>query len=260
MSNLQRYVSKELSHFLGRGKHPDEQYALLTHVIRSGWLTAPPHIPNVSGNLSVNGQKPISSNDMYNPQVICFCDIPIQDLHIHTRKYSRFGISFSKDFIANRGGTPVFYLPRNGKIATHHDPAGAFSQHPDSVPINNGLRRLVPQSVYFDYMVPKLSEYVNPMSESNRSSLSASSAQPNFGEAMELHSFLGFRLLSYFKFFDLNLEDHDADNYYMEREWRSLDNINFAIEDISRVFFPAEFSKQFRADFPDYYGQITFIE
>ena len=111
MPNDQRYISNELAHFVGRGKAPDDQYSLLVNILRSGSLTHPPHIPGESGNLKVNLSEKLSTNSMYNPGVVCFCDIPVDDLQIHTSKYSRFGFSLSKEFVARQGGAPVFYLP-----------------------------------------------------------------------------------------------------------------------------------------------------
>ena len=96
---MQRYISNELTHFIGRGKPINSQYNLLIKILREGWLTHPPHNPNIRGNLTVKPSAKISKNEMYSPQIVCFCDIPIEDLSIHIKKYSRFGISFSKDFI-----------------------------------------------------------------------------------------------------------------------------------------------------------------
>ena len=116
MPGLQRYVAHELVHFVGRGKAPDDQFELLITILQSGWLTHPPHQPNISGNLTVNRSARLSSNQMYNPEIICFCDIPTEDLHIHTAKYSRFGLSLLKTLVAAHGGCPVFYLPRGTKV------------------------------------------------------------------------------------------------------------------------------------------------
>jgi hypothetical protein len=99
MPSKQRYVSAELAHFVGRGLAEAEQYKLLVKIIKEGSITHHPHSLNISGNLSVNTGAKFSANDMYCPQSICFCDIPLADLGIHITKYSRFGLSFSKDFL-----------------------------------------------------------------------------------------------------------------------------------------------------------------
>jgi hypothetical protein len=115
----QQYVSKELSHFVGRG-HPEQtQYQLLLRILRSGWLTYSPDNPNESlGEILIHPDAKISKNELYNPGMVCFCDIPVQDLTIHTRKYSCFGLAFSKEFVIKKGGTPVYYLPRKARVRT----------------------------------------------------------------------------------------------------------------------------------------------
>lgn len=36
MPKVQRYVSTELTHFVGRGKAQEDQYALLVHILQVG--------------------------------------------------------------------------------------------------------------------------------------------------------------------------------------------------------------------------------
>ena len=95
-SKTQRYVSDDLSHFVGRGKQLEEQYQLLLEILKTGWITHPPHDSKISGNLAVNTNKPLETNEMYNPEVVCFCDIPFSQLSIHCEKYSKFGLAMSK--------------------------------------------------------------------------------------------------------------------------------------------------------------------
>ena len=113
---MQRYVSPHLTHFVGRGQEPELQYALLVKVLRSGCLTHKPHNPSISGNLLVNRNALLSRNDMYAPEVICFCDIPLDDSSIHVRKYSGFGVAFPRSFIVQAGGSPVRYIPLPARI------------------------------------------------------------------------------------------------------------------------------------------------
>jgi hypothetical protein len=44
----------------------------------------------------------------------------------------------------------------------------------------------------------------------------------------------------------------------MEREWRVLGAVRFVVSDVSRITLPKEYAAPFRADCPDYYGQLTF--
>jgi hypothetical protein len=46
----------------------------------------------------------------------------------------------------------------------------------------------------------------------------------------------------------------------MEREWRALGDVNFALADVHRVFMPERYAERFRAHLPDYKGQLTFSD
>jgi hypothetical protein len=42
MADVQRYVSSELSHFVGKGKSEEDQYRLLLEILRTGLLMHKP--------------------------------------------------------------------------------------------------------------------------------------------------------------------------------------------------------------------------
>lgn len=259
MPKVQRYVSKELAHFVGREKAPDDQYSLLVRILRSGWLTHPPHMPNISGNLSINNAAKLSTNEMYSPEVVCFCDIPIEDLRIHMSKYSRFGLCLLKDFVARQGGVPVLYLPRNGLVQgsrhlSHDQPIAALSK--------GGVAEMyeeLPLGELFDRMVP---EYHALMDLFRQLIMQKKQTQGVYDEHRRLHEllqFLDFRLLSYVKFFDHHLPDDDPENFYMEREWRVVGNVHFSLEGVSRIFIPQDYEKRLRADLPNFEGQVKVV-
>jgi hypothetical protein len=261
---LQRYVSRELTHFVGRSipalnGHTDEdvQYSLLIKIIRSGWLTHPPHNPNVHGNLEVALGGKISDNQMYSPQVVCFCDIPSADLYIHIKKYSRFGLSFLKPFLVERGANPVFYIAKDSKVLKAPDMAEfteligngrmvAFLQ--DLQERGAAALGSISRSVYYDKMLPAYHELMQRL-------------QRDIGSGvMDLRHFLGFHVFSFMKFFDQSLPHEDPDNYYMEREWRLVGNLQFGMADVYRVILPEAFARKFRNDVPEYCGQLTYAE
>jgi len=74
----------------------------------------------------------------------------------------------------------------------------------------------------------------------------------------EVRDFINYELLGHLKFYDLELSDENEKNYYLEREWRVLGQVNFKLSDIERIYIPKEFAENFREDFPEYCGQITF--
>jgi Putative abortive phage resistance protein AbiGi, antitoxin len=108
---VQRYVSNELTHFVGRSlQTAEEQYRLLTEVIlTSGTLGT---MPEGSFQVCAGGGTHPASNDMVRYPMICFCDIPVPDLALHIEKYSRFGLAFKKQFLVPKGARPVYYVPR----------------------------------------------------------------------------------------------------------------------------------------------------
>lgn len=81
-----------------------------------------------------------------------------------------------------------------------------------------------------------------------------------FRRVVEFEKFLNFHIFSYFKFFDHSKTDDDPDNYYLEREWRVVGNVQFDSVDVQTVFFPSEYSKLFRENIPEYIGQIIFTD
>ena len=85
---LQRYVSRELTHFVGRERPEEEQYKLLINIMSTGTLTYSREVSgkHTSKSMITNYGESFSENKMFNPGMVCFCDIPIEDLEIHMQK------------------------------------------------------------------------------------------------------------------------------------------------------------------------------
>jgi len=110
------YVSKYLTHFVGRGKAPAEQYEILKRILGTRWLTHPPHLDQPSLAIEVHPGRQFADNDMMVPEMICFCDIPAIHLGIHIQKYSQFGIVFPKAYLISLGANPVFYVAKRSGV------------------------------------------------------------------------------------------------------------------------------------------------
>lgn len=241
MTTTQRYISKELTHLIGKELPDDEKrYELLIKIITEGWITHWPHEPKMASPLMITLGARISNNEMYNPSCICFCDIPVTDLDIHMGKYSRFGISFLKSFLALKGASPVFYIANKSSVYMHSKTNRAD---------------------YFDSSMKAFHEF--------KEVLYRTVPMPERKDPwrLELHNkfvevvrFLEFEVFSYIKGFDNTLHEDDDKNYYMEREWRIIGNLKFDLDDVYRVILPKEFAKRFREDMPSYAGQVTLID
>src|SRR4030095_9224196 len=46
---------------------------------------------------------------------VCFTEIRLSQAARHSERYGKLGIGFTRDFIANKGGRPVFYNPWEAK-------------------------------------------------------------------------------------------------------------------------------------------------
>ena len=136
------YVSSYLTHFVGHGMAPEEQFALLKKILETRWLTHPPHDEQLSLGQRVYPQRLFSHNEMVVPEMICFCDIPEAHLAIHSRKYSHFGIVFDKPYLVREGGKPGF-LCRDG-VASPQAQAGTEESRGQE---DNGLVRGVREGV-----------------------------------------------------------------------------------------------------------------
>lgn len=163
MSDItQQYISKELTHFVGRGKQINEQFELFLKIIKEGCITHPPHVSNYSGNLTVNYGAKISENEMYAPEITCFADIPFHDLSLHMDKYSRVGMSFSKDFIAKQGGVPVHYIAKGAvvkrlKVPSFEDIVKKLAENEYESFISDPFS-ISSKSEYFDEMLEEYSD------------------------------------------------------------------------------------------------------
>lgn len=266
MSNpKQRYISNELVHFVGRGKTVDEQFQLLVHIINDGWILHYPFIPGVSGNLTVSAGAKISENQMYSPEITCFADIPPDDLALHMEKYSHMGLSFSKNFIADAGGSPVHYIPKNSAVKTGKPrPIQDFAQYRkanyDFFTALHMVNETIPKGEYFDKMLQEYRMLFSEMHKVIMENSKTPGVPPITARLMELQKFLDFHIFSYLKFFDHKKTDNDADNYYFEREWRVVGHVKFSLSDIKTVYIPSEYSERFRKNFPEYFGQVIFTD
>jgi hypothetical protein len=294
MTHAQRYVSNELSHFVGKGQLEEVQYDILVNkILKTGWLTYPPHDLSRPRSLSLDFSSLISDDKALKYDVVCFCDIPDSDLAIHVNKYSKFGLAFKKEFLIDKGACPVFYVANESRVSAN----AVFI--PDNFATDlikaAQARGWVDRALYFSTSVRALLDIFAALDamccdEERRffkggTVLSAAECKTRCGQLLGLSAvqisaaesalrgsalatknialfrdFLIAEVFSFIKCFDAKRTFDDDANYYMEREWRIGNHVNFSLADVSRVFFPSSYAQRFRADLPSYIGQISFID
>jgi hypothetical protein len=244
---IQRFVSIDLTHFVGRRlKNQGERYKLLKRILRTGLLKASPKSKG-GGPLVRVFQKDtelrLSSNQACGLPAVCFCDIPLCDLPLHMIKYRDFGLAFSKDFLTDFGALPIVYVPKRGR--------------PASLPHEGYARgRVASQTVCFDEFWKVFNRVDGALSQLKTQKRTETLAR----DLHRLITFLEFHLISNLKFFDHRLADTDPNNFYMEREWRVCQDIPFALDNVVRVIMPERFGGRFRRDFPTYDGEVVFAD
>src|SRR5262245_51386075 len=220
------YVSRELTHFLGRKEATDEaRYGLLLKIIQSGILKPSGPEDGISVHPPLFGAKPqFSKETLSEVPAVCFCDIPHGSLSIHVGKYGRFGLAFDKALLISRGANPVFYVAIDGELPIH--PKGKRGAHFDELLNDISMLTLLPM------------DRDSKLSAKNKESL------------RRVTDFLWHHVLGFAKPFDALSALSAVTNTYMEREWRLLGRFEFEVKDIRRIFLPRAFSTQFGKAMP----------
>lgn len=271
-----KYTSNLLCHFVGRSKRTDdERFELLITIIKGAQLIANLSNPQKLESRFHNGYRCEHVGEVFEKcDCVCFCDIPDKSLEIHTNKYSKFGIGFEKTFLAGQGAHPVMYVPQNYPIVERSDESSTGKSHTPRDPeqyfsyilwVTTNLLPLMElgysgvdlshQEQILDQL--GLGNYLNLFDDSVRNAF--------FSE--KYHSMIYSILhgianqMSYVKLYDANLPDDHPDNYYMEREWRSLKNITFTINDIKTIYLPSiQYKERFLKEIPEYSGTFFFLD
>lgn len=248
-----------LTHFVGRGISDEaEQYRLLKLILESGWLLSrvaqrvkPSKRDEIIGQRGFGYPTQIPPeadlNDIFTAHVVCFADIPFSDLPIHTPKYSQFGIAFEKGFLISKGASPVFYVCANAI-----DPLQEKLQ-----PLNPSMPKeaIFFKSVFRTGMKALVDSWQDQLKKRDHNQRSIPLDEAN---RIRSDSFVGSYILSMIKFWDYSGDDTEENNFYLEREWRIHTVLKFSMNDVRRVILPREYAPAFRADFPNYEGEVLF--
>jgi Putative abortive phage resistance protein AbiGi, antitoxin len=218
---MHRYTSDELVHFVGRSAVSDDAaFDRLITIINDGWLLSQnarlrDDRDEDATSFELHPGEPLSGNDRYIPEMICFADIPEEALQIHTGKYKRFGLAFRKEFLIPKGARPVYYIPRTAKT----QPLAKYDDIAED----------------WDDLADVFAKEVDPLF-GGRTLSEHGSREVGEAPARRIADWVTDDILAFMKFFDPTLPDDDPDNYYMEREWRCVRSISFDMSDIAHVY------------------------
>ena len=243
----QRYISPDLTHFVGRVLRTDaERYAKFKRILRTRLLKAHPRLKGfrpAKRILLKDSGVGLSSNQACVLPVVCFCDIPLCDLPLHMTKYGGFGVAFERKFLADLGAVPVIYIPFRGR--------------PASLPYEGyGRGRVASQAVCFDEFWKVLNRIETSLSKVDKQGAD----RPLSQDIRKMTTFLQMHVAANLKFFNHELADNDPDNFYLEREWRVGQDVHFELNNVMRILIPDRWHEQFRRDFASFDGEVVFSD
>jgi hypothetical protein len=165
------------------------------------------------------------------------------------------------------GANPVFYIANNSLVDISHSPV---FRNLDVRP-GCGLGRpghLATREEVFDKLMSanaatdrKLYSVLNQCDVTEERSAHIPEGLPDLiFDSRDIQRELSKLVFSFCVPFDDAQEEEGEKNYYMEREWRTLGNVQFQLTDVHRIILPETYAVQLRADVPDYCGQVTFAD
>ena len=250
------YISNYLTHWIGKNaNNDDERYDILINkIVRNKELKYNfNYIPFTS---KYGGFK---KKDSWGLHTICFTDIPLCDSEDHCNRYSKFGISFIKSFLANSCVAPVWYTISPFVYEAYSRMFHSL-KNLEAYCINNNLN--IPPGIFNvdDFMqrlhtfIAYYQDYDNP---NNKFEYVENSLSPN---AQQIDFF----------------EKKNA--FYFEREWRTIyrtgDNFPwnrekngehffiFVDEAVKYIIIPQIYSDQAKKDILKYFtsGSVPVLE
>jgi hypothetical protein len=230
------YTSDELFHFVGRSNPSshDHNYETLSKIIDSGWVSAPPHIKGWGPHsYRLDLSRTLESGELIQPAITCYCDIPIAALEIHVAKYGHFGLSFKRETLVKYGARPVTYFP-----ISKTDP---FS------PYGKSLLRDI-EATYRSF----IKHLAAPVAKSHFSRGHGSESATPEDTIRALRGTLERDFIAFIKPFNADLPLDHPDNYYLEREWRKLGNMEVTIDTLNRVVVKQGYETRFAKAFPQF--------
>ena len=208
---------------------------------------------------------PAANNEFVAPEMVCFCDIPLRDLGIHTAKYSRFGFGFLKTFLLAQGANPVHYVAGTASTPLRLVSKGIHGDFFERDEEDGLLSRGQPRSRFLEKLKRRTLDLIDRYSKNLQDRFATYKRGKDDAAELraELMSVVEYMMGTFCyvhgltKVFDPSLADNDPNNFYMEREWRVIGRVEFKTHDVARVLVPKGYGDRFRREVPSFLGNIT---
>lgn len=259
------YVSPWLTHFVGRQQPDDEaRCKLLLKILkekRLGQWDRKGGIRLDPGTMLISSAGSLCKDEFIGFRPVCFCDIPESSLKRHINVYGCFGLAFAKNFLVAKGANPVFYIAK-GSLAGYEQSQVALTEEDlKSANAKTALSNLfaalqntkpVLRCEFFDRLIADLMSLISLPIEGTASSEEE--------KKMRIIMDLCCHVFAFTKFFDESLREGDAENYYMEREWRVAGFVQFDFGDLQRIYVPPAFCDRIEREFAELKGKVVELD
>jgi hypothetical protein len=241
---MEAYTSEELFHFVGFSSPQDDasNYEKLSTVLNDGWISYFPHQKSWGQpSYKVEWPEQLHTEKLIVPDVTCYADIPVNCLSIHVAKYGKFGIGIARSYLIKYGARPVMYLPM----------CADDWQSIHGQALLNDIEIIVKS--FNEQVIRSYPAKLNTVREVGSPLTSPEAA------ALAMKSMVFKDFLAFLKPFNSELDSLDPNNFYMEREWRRLGNVEIKAEQVTKIVVAKGYKERVASDFPKYSKLIVEI-
>jgi len=171
------------------------------------------------------------------PEMVCFCDIPLEHLGGHIEKYGRFGLSLNKEYAIHCGARPVTYFP------THGDDRSSVYGSTEILDFEAAYKGFVKHILHSHGELPD-SRTLTKIAETPLQAVAAVNNTFQRG------------IFAHVKVFNADLAEDNPDYFYAEKEWRRLGNIKFSPAEVQHVVVAPGFADHLSKAVPTYARKI----
>lgn len=155
--------------------------------------------------------------------VCCMADIPLQHIAYHSNRYGKIAIGFRRDSVLNAGFNPVMYTLENSDLMK-----SIYKGYEAVYDLEGNIWNLGNECNELQSNLDECEIDIDTYSVSDEISY-LEDTKENVVVAYD-------NILAFIKTFDQT----EFDTIYCEREWRSLENFKFTVDDIAIIILPRD--------------------